>query len=412
MSSAATIKRIKNGFDRHYAFKVALCIATVISIPIITFMIQSMLEQEEAVTEWKAIPMKVINSTTVNMKERRRSKFKFRAEWGIDITYTYAINEIEYTGTNVWFYGTSAGNSRLLANEVVSQYEIDSTGIAYVSNSDPHESILIRELWFRPYGCILLYLMIVQLLLWYALVEHDWSKYPFSPKVFPPHDTEPNLHHIHTSEKLRPIRHFVSAALFIGSWHFIGGYLYTRFTTLSSYLLYGYAEQLTAYHMIGVLLAIRLAYLGVFSYYVNDAILLIDHSRVIVDTAHTFILKQSVNHPSGSVFYKLGIISLFKYETTQVLRNNKAGRDRKLLYKKELQLFQGLEVSGELEHKISPVMFNSITEELKPQSNVTVYIDWFVVIDLSIRYMPFDYSITIPVHVHPQPTSSTTKKIR
>eukprot|EP01060_Flectonema_neradi_P009038 TRINITY_DN16469_c0_g1_i1.p1 TRINITY_DN16469_c0_g1~~TRINITY_DN16469_c0_g1_i1.p1 ORF type:complete len:410 (+),score=51.37 TRINITY_DN16469_c0_g1_i1:87-1316(+) len=387
--------------EGHRPFKALVFVVVILAFPLLVLSAQFIVQQETAVLKWQPTPITIINSTAVNSESKTRSKLKWRADWRVSILYKYQIQGVEYTSSRVWFYGDSTGNSMELANEIVNKYTPGSNAVAHVSTEDPAESMLLPQLWFRPYSYLLLCMLALQIIAWCAIVEYDWSARSHNTRKLQPHpSTSGRWFVIHSSGMLRPLSGFCTPALLLAFWHVTGIVVYSRYTALS-YLNYGYVEQLSTYHIVGLLLIMRLLYLCLLSYYFSDTTLLVDANQLKENATHKMRLMQSVHHPSGSLFYNSVRISLFRYETQLLVRNRRTTSDRQLRYKTCFQLLQDAEVHSQLDHQFSPVVFNSPTSETHPKGNITHLVDWFLTVDVIVRHLPITYSVTVPVHVHP-----------
>ena len=367
-----------------------------------------MLDQEHAVREYLPTDAVVLNSSVLDYRITKNTRFKMRGDWGINLEYQYLHNGVAYTGTTAWYYGNAVGHIYSRAKEVVVGFPIGSTQEVYVNPANPSDSFAVREMWFRPYSAALFICMVNLVVLWYMSAEYDWGKnVPLRRRLYPSTVNSKKFEFCIGTRSLKGggVAAFIPEMVLLVVWHFVGVAIWTRYMALPN-LHNGLGEEVIAYHMIGLALTLRLFYLATMAYNFADIRLSIDTEKVTVD--NNIILNVSQDAMRG-FSYTTAMMALTCTEGRQRMRNNKTKHVTKALSTTEIDLIKDGYIKGPVSKAQPlnvdvPVCFaKHITSETEPKPNERVMVQWYLSIYLRPAYCPFRYNMHIPVWVHDHP---------
>eukprot|EP01061_Rhynchopus_euleeides_P045971 TRINITY_DN8528_c0_g1_i1.p1 TRINITY_DN8528_c0_g1~~TRINITY_DN8528_c0_g1_i1.p1 ORF type:complete len:426 (+),score=75.26 TRINITY_DN8528_c0_g1_i1:50-1279(+) len=404
-SKAAPTSGIPRDFDRHRAFKIFSVIFATVAVAVASWVTASLLDQERAILSWEPVEARLqhCNVTDSKLVKKRRTR-----SWGVDAIYTYTWQGKDYESSQVWFYGNDIGPSYSRAVNACLLHENSST--VFVNPENPTDSVMMRELWFRPYSGLLFLQLISFGFAWIFTTEYDWRvAIPRARTLHPAADRKGWYDLDLGGSKLRhSAAAFAPQALLLTCWHAAGIYLWFRYRDFPN-ISRGLEFEMIAYHMIGVALVLRLFYLAVLSAFFSDARLQFSTGRVVVDNNIQVRLTQS---PTSAITYTTVSLEMTCIETKTTTRNNKTKTNRNTIAKQELDLLLkdgvhqplSLPAGTDLDVTKNVCFKQHASRETRPTGNVRVLCEWYAVLRIRARFLPFLYTSSAILVVHEHPT--------
>eukprot|EP01062_Namystynia_karyoxenos_P059436 TRINITY_DN50884_c0_g1_i1.p1 TRINITY_DN50884_c0_g1~~TRINITY_DN50884_c0_g1_i1.p1 ORF type:complete len:516 (+),score=150.20 TRINITY_DN50884_c0_g1_i1:93-1550(+) len=419
---------VKYIFDRHYAVKVALALLAVAAVPILALPVWHLLRQEVAVTQWPAVRCEVHSSAVKDLGRERRRMLRLRKEFAPNISYSFVwpADGANYTSDSVYYFSKISLPSGSVADRVAKSFRPGGPCTAYVNPADPTESILVREVWFRPYTWLLFLTGSLLGIAWFALAEYDWNIREYNGERFPPL-REPSVrgerwlsvgdpapgqrpwYLLQTQEWIPPPRRLLPMLAVALLWHAVGAYCWLRFTALPRG--FGGFEQQGVYHAVGAFILLRAAYAAAAAWRVCEPQICIDAPCFEEGRRHVLRVRQRRRRAGGGPLrYTLIDVRFTLRETYVTHGKRKAAKHTALKHDASAELgcsvalprgYAGMEAFWSIDIPTLQSLGLTETSPSKP-----IYHDWTVEIGIKLSGVPSTYGIALPVTVKaaPEPT--------